>query len=212
MFFLVASPVLAVFSIIMAIETKKSPIFIQQRGITLTTGRVKIFKLRTMRNGDSLVQNEKQINDIFIKSSLAKFIPPLGSFLRRTGIDEIPQLINVIKGEMSLIGPRPLTLTDLVMMKKMTPEFYGQRENLKSKPGISGLWQVIGERDKGTENLLHHDLLYEKKQGLMLDLRLMVETSYLMMSGKNPDAIINFKLKKRINLGKYFMEDYRGEK
>jgi len=188
----------------MAIETKKTPIFIQQRGITLTTDKVKIFKLRTMKNGDKLMQMEKQINDIFVKPSLASFIPPIGPFLRRTGIDEIPQLINVIKGEMSFIGPRPLTISDLELMKKATPEFYSQRANIKSKPGISGLWQVVGERDKGTGNLLFLDQLYDKKKGLHLDLRLMFETTILMLSGKNQDAITNSKIKKTHRLNKYF--------
>jgi len=201
---LVALPVILVVSIIMAIETKKTPIFVQQRGITVTTGKVKIFKLRTMKNGDKLLQMEKQINNIFVKPSLAGFIPPIGSFLRRTGIDEIPQLINVIKGEMSFIGPRPLTISDLELMKKATPEFYSQRANLKSKPGISGLWQVVGERDKGTENLLFLDQLYDKKKGLLLDLRLMFETTILMLSGKNQDAITNSKIKKTHSLDKYF--------
>jgi len=105
---------------------------------------------------------------------------------------------------MSFIGPRPLTISDLELMKKATPEFYSQRANLKSKPGISGLWQVVGERDKGTENLLFLDQLYDKKKGLLLDLRLMFETTILMLSGKNQDAITNSKIKKTHSLDKYF--------
>ncbi len=185
---------MAAAAIVMLFETKKTPFFCQQRGVTLTNGRVKIYKLRTMRNGEELHKKESLAKDIFMKPTLAEFVPPIGAFLRRTGIDEIPQLLNVVKGEMSLLGPRPLTLTDLKAMQKTLPDYYNQREKIISKPGISGLWQVKGNRANGIEDLLFFDKMYDRKKSFLFDFKLMLDTTYLMLSAKNSDAIANIKI------------------
>lgn len=196
LFFFISLPVLVAAAIVMLFETKKTPFFCQHRGVTLTNGRVKIYKLRTMRNGEELHKKEILAEDIFMKPALAEFVTPIGAFLRRTGIDEIPQLLNVVKGEMSLLGPRPLTLSDLNAMQKKHLDYYNQRDKIISKPGISGLWQVKGNRANGIEDLLFFDKMYDRKKSLLFDFKLMVETTYLMLSAKNSDAITKTGLNK----------------
>lgn len=149
-----------------------------------------------MRNGEELHKKEILAEDIFMKPALAEFVTPIGAFLRRTGIDEIPQLLNVVKGEMSLLGPRPLTLSDLNAMQKKHLDYYNQRDKIISKPGISGLWQVKGNRANGIEDLLFFDKMYDRKKSLLFDFKLMVETTYLMLSAKNSDAITKTGLNK----------------
>ncbi len=93
--------------------------------------------------------NSKLSGSIFFKPELGKNVSKLGLFLRRTGLDEIPQLINVIKGDMSFIGPRPLSFDDLAVIKKNYPGLYKLRAQLNIKPGITGYWQVFGNRELG---------------------------------------------------------------
>ena len=112
-------------------------------------------------------------------------------WLRKTGLDEITQLINVLKGEMSLVGPRPLTISDLEIMKKYEPEIHKRRQQLQSKPGITGYWQIFGDRNKGLENLLLLDEFYESKKSLLFDLKLIMSTIVLVMTAKHSDSIID---------------------
>lgn len=101
-------PFLIIFSLIITIELKQFPTFIQERGLTLNKYRFKIFKFRTIKDADKIGKNNNTVNDIFIKTSLNDKITPCAAWLRKTGIDEFPQLINIIFGQMSFIGPRPL--------------------------------------------------------------------------------------------------------
>ncbi len=189
-------PFLLLISVIISIELKKFPFIIQQRGLTLNKYSFKLYKLRTMREDAELISDEEKIKDIFTKPSLLKYVPPFCSWLRRTGLDELPQLINILKGEMSFIGPRPLNISDLNLMKQKYSNFYNDREKLNVKPGLSGLWQIFGNRDKGIKNLIELDKLYEKKLTLKLDLKLIYETFYVMIFAKNQDAIINYSIDK----------------
>ena len=97
-------------------------------------------------------------------------VSPIGRFLRRTSLDELPQLINVIKGEMSLVGPRPVVRTEL---KKYGPEvvYY-----LMVRPGITGLWQVSGRNDVDYETRVYLDTWYVKNWALWYDLKILIQT------------------------------------
>lgn len=103
-------------------------------------------------------------------------VTPIGEFLRRTSLDELPQLINVIKGEMSLVGPRPILLHEL--------EKYGSRFDFyrNVRPGITGLWQVSGRSDTDYANRIHLDTWYVKNWSLWYDIAILFKTITVVLS------------------------------
>ena len=106
-------------------------------------------------------------------------VTPIGALLRRTSIDELPQLFNVLRGEMSLVGPRPLT----PFMLKHLPEFAEVRGLVR--PGITGLWQIRDrEHNTSAEFMIEHDLEYVARCGLRLDAVILVRTPFVVLGGK----------------------------
>ncbi|MFH1527180.1 MAG: sugar transferase [Bacteroidota bacterium] len=137
-----------IFGIILSIQLKNFPIFIQNRGITLNKFRYKIVKFRTMKQNNAALSEAKVSSNIFYKPELNEKLTKFSKWLRIRGLDELPQLFNVITGKMSLIGPRPLMQSDLEILKQKYPVQYLKRELFNSVPGISGLWQIYGQREK----------------------------------------------------------------
>ena len=123
------------------------------------------------------------------KPDLSEYVPAFCRWLRKTGLDELPQIFNVLKGEMSLIGPRPLTLNDLEALKDKYPQYYHVRNLITIKPGITGMWQVFGNRNKGIENLIAFDLYYYERTCLTIDLRILFRTILIVLTGRHSDAI-----------------------
>jgi lipopolysaccharide/colanic/teichoic acid biosynthesis glycosyltransferase len=183
-----AFPLLIIISIVIAIEIKTFPFFIQERGLTLEKNRFKIYKVRTLKKTINSISHIKE-EDIFLKPNLKGNVTPFAKWLRKTGLDELPQLINVIKGEMSLIGPRPLMLEDLNTMKKVAPDLYSRRNQINNKPGISGFWQLFGNRNEGIFGMIALESLYEKVASPFLDLKLILYTSTVILQAKNSDSI-----------------------
>ena len=97
-------------------------------------------------------------------------ITPIGRFLRKTSLDELPQLINVLKGEMSLVGPRPLPLRDFELMSE------SHKRRLATVPGITGFWQVSGRSDLSFDEMLRLDVQYIENWSLSLDIKLLIKT------------------------------------
>ena len=111
------------------------------------------------------VKANSEFNDI------TNYITPFGMFIRKTSIDELPQLLNIIKGDMSFIGPRPLAITDekvLALRKKSGAD--------QVRPGISGLAQVNGRNNITDENKAAYDAKYASRLSLQLDIVLLIET------------------------------------
>ncbi|MDI9330762.1 MAG: sugar transferase [Alphaproteobacteria bacterium] len=104
-------------------------------------------------------------------------VTPLGKILRRTSLDELPQLINVLKGDMSLVGPRPVTAAELV--------HYGEQAGLvfSGPPGITGLWQVSGRSFNGYEQRVAWDVWYVQHHSLWLDLKILAKTPWAVVRG-----------------------------
>lgn len=205
---IITFPLLLFFCLIILIETRRSPIIVQERGITLRTGRLRIYKLRTLINSEALDRTENTINNIFTKPVLSEFVIPLGAYMRRSGIDELPQLINVMKGEMSLIGPRPLTIKDIQILKDSYPGYYEKREEIDAKPGISGLWQIYGQREKGISELINLDTFYTSKKSITFDLKLIFKTALIMVTAANSDSISEREKKKSIFQDKIYNTEY----
>lgn len=180
----ILAPIILLFAIIIFIQSREFPFYFQDRALTLEKKRFKVIKLKT------LYSNQKtKVKNPFIKLQLKKHLIPFGIFLRHTGFDELPQLINVIKGDMSLIGPRPLTIDDLLLIKNYDIEAYNKRNQIKLKPGLTGYWQVYGDRLQGINNLIEKDLYYATNQSLLLDLKILFATIPMVLFAKHSDAI-----------------------
>jgi lipopolysaccharide/colanic/teichoic acid biosynthesis glycosyltransferase len=107
----------------------------------------------------------------------------LGKFLRRTSLDELPQLFNVLQGHISLVGPRPLQLRDCTLaLKKVNRNTLARRLTLM--PGLTGLWQVSGRSDVAFDDMLNLDIHYVENWSLWLDLRILWQTVLIVTTGK----------------------------
>ncbi|MFZ0454102.1 MAG: sugar transferase [Ignavibacteriaceae bacterium] len=192
------SPFIVLILLYIFLITGDNPVFLQERKISLDKKGFKLIKIRTIRNSKQFLELEDKSSEIFIKEGYENFVPPFCRWLRKSGFDEILQIINVLKGEMSIIGPRPLLITDLQIMKKEGNEYYQRRTKLNSKPGITGYWQVFGERIRGIQNLVELDDKYEKEKSLLLDLKIFFRTFIIFATASHSDSIIPGKNKSNI--------------
>jgi len=183
---LVALPVMLLITIVLTIILRSFPVIIQKRGLTEANQVFKIYKFKTIKANSP---NQTNKGNIFFKSDLSQYVPTFCKWLRKTGLDELPQIFNVLMGEMSLVGPRPFTINDLEILKNKYPKYYRARNIITTKPGITGMWQVFGNRNEGIQNLLDHDLYYNEQASLWVDLRILFGTVFLISSGKHTDAI-----------------------
>jgi exopolysaccharide production protein ExoY len=112
-------------------------------------------------------------------------VTPVGRFIRKHSIDEIPQLINVLKGEMSIVGPRPYYEEELELQQKKFPgtEKYVEKM-LTAKPGITGYWQVSGRSNVAFDKRIKLDAYYADKKSILLDIIILLKTPWIMISGK----------------------------
>jgi lipopolysaccharide/colanic/teichoic acid biosynthesis glycosyltransferase len=172
-----ASPLLLIMLAMLLVTTKGHPFFCQER-LGFLGRPFLLYKFRTMvLDAERLrwqVVNE-QDGPVF-KSRTDPRITRLGKFLRKTSIDELPQLLNVIRGEMSLIGPRPPLLREVEQYKPL------QRKRLAVMPGLTCLWQVSGRSDIGFARWMQMDLWYVKHQSLLTDLVLLLRTPWAVIS------------------------------
>ncbi len=182
------APFILIFAAVAAFELRALPFIVQERGLTLENGKLKIYKLRTMKRHST--NNLKNTKNLFEKHYLESFVPPFCRWLRQTGLDELPQLLNVIKGEMSLIGPRPFTLEDLNLMKRDDTGAYEVLGRLQCKPGITGCWQVHGSRKQGIANMVWLQEYYDINISFLLDIKIFLSTLPLIMLGQHTDTIV----------------------
>lgn len=138
------------------------------------------FKFRTMvPNADVILQNNPSLQREYRKEFKLRDDPrvtPLGRYLRRASLDELPQLFNVLRGEMSLVGPRMISPPEL--------EKYGAgaEKLLSVRPGITGLWQVSGRTEVGYEDRVRLDLWYIENRSITLDLTILLRTVGTILS------------------------------
>lgn len=183
-------PIQFLIAIILLVILTENPVFIQKRGITLEKFRFTIIKFRTINSKQIRINLNNRSKEIFLIPSITGRLKPFARLLRKTGLDELPQIYNVLMGQMSLIGPRPLMIKDLEILKNDFPKFYALREFINSKPGITGVWQLIGDRSLGAENLIGLDIFYEENKSLLLDFKIFLTTLPIILFAKNSDAFI----------------------
>ncbi|PON03060.1 UDP-phosphate N-acetylgalactosaminyl-1-phosphate transferase [Bacillus halotolerans] len=168
----VALPMIAVFSILICLETPGPAIYTQER-VGKGGKPFKLYKLRSMK-----IDAEKS-GAVWAQKQDPR-VTRIGAFIRRTRIDELPQLFNVLKGDMSMIGPRP---ERPVFTEKFQNEIPGFTQRLAVKPGLSGWAQVNGGYDMTPKEKLIFDLYYIRNLTFMLELKIMLKTCKVVLTG-----------------------------
>ena len=167
-------------------EERKHGLFFTQDRIGKDGKSIKIYKYRSMVTGadkilEEMMAKDEKIREEYEKNKKLKDDPRItkvGEFLRRTSLDEFPQFINVLKGEMSFVGPRPY----LPREKKDMGEYY--EKIIKSKPGITGMWQTHGRSETDFEERLELDEYYYRNWSLWLDIVIIIKTIKNVIGGK----------------------------
>ncbi|WP_235674732.1 sugar transferase [Mycolicibacterium pulveris] len=168
-----ASPILLVIALAIKLDSPGPVFFRQERG-GLRGKPFRIFKFRSMtadawQRRDTVAQRNEVDGPLF-KMAEDPRVTRVGAFIRKTSLDELPQLINVVRGEMSLVGPRPLPVEESARIDGAA------LARLDVKPGITGLWQVCGRSDLTYADLQHLDSVYVRSWSLMWDLRIIAQT------------------------------------
>jgi len=176
-----AAPVLAVIAAAVRLDSR-GPIFFRQIRVGRDGQTFRIFKFRSMvvyaEQQKEQLRVLSEVGEGMFKISRDPRVTRVGAFLRRTSLDELPQLFNVIKGEMSLVGPRPLVTDEDVLVRGL------DRSRLHLKPGMTGPWQVLGTRVPMQE-MVGLDYLYVSNWSLWLDLKLLIHTARHVLRGGN---------------------------
>jgi exopolysaccharide biosynthesis polyprenyl glycosylphosphotransferase len=175
---LLISPVLLVIAAVIK-ATSPGPVMFRQQRAGLNGGYFRIWKFRTMHDGAEHVVDElsEELNTGRGKLPDDPRVTRVGRFLRKTSLDELPQLLNVVMGQMSLVGPRPVP----------TPvETFAEHElrRLLVKPGMTGLWQVSGRSDLAWHERVRLDLYYVENWSPVLDLVILFRTIAVVLRGK----------------------------
>ena len=174
-FLLLFSPIYAVIAVAIKLDSP-GPIFYRQTRIGLRGKQFQVWKFRTMRTDAEKLQKEletlNEVKDgIIFKIKDDPRITKIGKFLRRYSLDELPQFFNILVGEMSLVGPRPLPTRDV---EKFSERHFLRQEVL---PGVTGLWQVSGRSDiVDFEQVMNLDLNYIENWSLWLDFEILLRT------------------------------------
>jgi exopolysaccharide production protein ExoY len=180
------SPFFLIIIILLKIKVKDGDIFHVQKRLGLDQKSFIVYKFRTMVvNADEelalLLARDIEANNYYLKFRKLKndprIIDGIGVFLRKSSLDEIPQFINVLKGDMSIVGPRPYLENELVEYDKKIKEII-----CSTKPGVTGLWQVSDSRNTHTfQERVDMDLDYIKSKSMALDLKIIMKTFLVMI-------------------------------
>lgn len=172
----IASPIFVAVAVAIKLDDG-GPVFFRQQRVGLAQKPFKIWKFRTMRVGaDALHREIAAHSAVFTKSHKPADLTRIGNFLRRSSIDELPQMLNVLAGQMSLVGPRPL-----VPWEGTTIAGYIQRRTLV-KPGITGLWQISGRSETSGARAADLDLLYVENWSILGDVYLIFRSVRAVLS------------------------------
>jgi lipopolysaccharide/colanic/teichoic acid biosynthesis glycosyltransferase len=170
--------------------TSEGPVFFKQERLGLNGKTFKLYKFRSMYTNNDPSKHKDYIrkfiseqNNAAVEPGVFKLkndlrITPVGKFLRKASLDELPQLINVLKGEMSLVGPRPPIPYECDIY-----DIWHRRRLLSCKPGITGLWQVTGRSRTTFDEMVRLDLEYINKWSLWLDLKIILKTPKAVFGG-----------------------------
>ena len=186
------APLLVVIAIAIRIDSPGSPLF-RQRRLGREEREFVVNKFRTMRAAADAEPHRAYIRELMsrghdaaqdaggkplYKLAVDDRVTRVGSLLRRWSLDELPQLWNVVRGDMTLVGPRPV----IAYEAEQYPDWY--RERFAVQPGLTGLWQVSGRNERTYEEMVTLDVEYARRRSLRLDLTILAKTVWVVVSRK----------------------------
>ncbi|HEU6444730.1 MAG TPA: sugar transferase [Gaiellaceae bacterium] len=162
--------------------TSRGPVLYRDRRIGLNEQEFEMLKFRTMRHDAAALQPQLEAENE-AKGALFKLkddprVTRVGAFLRRLSLDEVPQVLNVLRGEMSLVGPRPLPIRDYRLLEDW------HRKRYRVLPGMTGLWQIAGRSDLEFDDLVRLDFYYLENWSIWLDISILLRTIPAVVAGK----------------------------
>ncbi len=169
---IILAPVMLIFSLLIILESPGSPFYSQER-LGINGRKFNVIKLRSMRN-------DAEKNGAKWAEKNDPRITKIGLFIRKTRIDELPQLFNILKGEMSLVGPRP---ERPMFTEKFEREIPGFKKRLEVKPGLTGWAQVNGGYEITPREKLRLDIYYINNSSLLLDFKIILKTIKVVCTG-----------------------------
>lgn len=180
---LVFSPIMLIVVIAIKLEDFKGPVLFSQERVGKLGEIFKMYKFRSMYvDAEQRLQELQHLNEqtgpVF-KIKDDPRITKVGKFIRKTSLDELPQLVNVLRGEMSIVGPRPALPREVKQYNAY------QKQRLLVKPGITCIWQVSGRNNIGFDEWVELDLEYIKNQSLGLDIKLILQTIPALLGDHN---------------------------
>lgn len=178
---IVLSPVLAVVALLIWLEDRGPVIFTQERN-GLNNRIFKMYKFRSMViNAAALRSEMEKYNELDGPAFKMKHDPRItriGRFIRKTSLDELPQLVNILLGQMSLVGPRPLPTYETAQCNDY------QMQRLLVKPGLTCYWQISGRSDITFDEWIEMDLKYIREASALTDLKILFQTARAVLTGK----------------------------
>lgn len=173
------SPLLLIIAICIKIDDPSGPVFYTQERVGKDEKHFRMIKFRSMvSNADQLLEKLKSQNEVsgaMFKMKNDPRITRVGRVIRKYSLDELPQLFNVIKGDMSIVGPRPPLPSEVAQYTDY------DKQRLMVTPGATGMWQVGGRNDVDFDEMVRLDLTYIQERSVWLDLKIMFETVKIMI-------------------------------
>lgn len=180
---LLLSPLLLVIALAIKLEDPRGPVLFSQMRIGKNGKPFRMYKFRSMvcdaeaRLAALLASNE--VEGAMFKMKEDPRVTRMGRFLRRTSLDEIPQFLNVLKGDMSLVGPRP------PLPREVEQYTYYEKQRLLVTPGCTGLWQISGRNHLSFQEMVELDLRYIRQRSIRFDLTVIVKTAGMLLGSKD---------------------------
>ncbi|WP_326514849.1 sugar transferase [Clostridium intestinale] len=171
---IILSPLFLILIVLVKLDSK-GPVFFGHKRIGYKGETISVYKFRSM------VQNAEEVLKNFTPEQKVEFeknfkldddprVTKIGAFLRKTSLDELPQLINIIKGDMSVVGPRPIVQKEVVKYGKYAEKLFSV------KPGLTGFWQANGRSDTTYDERVQMDMYYIDNRSIVLDIKILFKT------------------------------------
>lgn len=180
---IVLSPLFVLLAVLIKLEDPKGPVFFKQQRVGKNERVFYMYKFRSMvHNAEELLEqllSRNEVSGAMFKMKNDPRVTKIGRLIRKTSLDELPQLWNVVRGDMSLVGPRP------PLPREVEEYSLYDKQRLHVTPGCTGLWQVSGRNSVGFEEMVEMDLEYIRKRKYWYDIKIILKTVKLLFGAKD---------------------------